>query len=1205
MSSLKIVQINLHHCKAASDELLQTLAEEDADVALIQEPWLAKDRVQGLGSRTHTLLVPTNQGILRSCILVKKQLNVLLLPQHCTKDLTTVMWERRGKPSILLASAYMPFDEDDPPAPAVTTLVSWAKSERLDLIMGCDANAHHTIWGSSDINKRGESIFEYLLSTNLVISNRGTHPTFFNKNREQVIDITLVSNSDSLKVENWKVSPKCSFSDHFAILFTINLKKTKPIPYRNPIRTNWNKFSTLLDRIHPPSEEDTLSKTGIENAVSHLSTSLRKAFLKSCPISRPPKKHHAHWWTSELRQLRSETRKLFTKAKGTQSTEAWAAYKSSFNTFKSATRKAKRDSWQSFCEEIEGTNEASRLRKMLSKDPGTPGLLSGPGGIYTETSQESLELLMNTHFPGCKDVTNIMETHQGHGQVCELIKETITRQKVEWAIKSFKPFKSGGPDNIIPAMLHRLTATLINWLVKIFQGCLATGYIPIEWREVRVVFIPKSGKPNHNTAKDYRPISLSSFFLKTLERLVDLHLRRKLNANNFSTAQHAYLKGRSVETALHDVVGTIERSLMNKEFTLAAFLDIEGAFNNVKLQSINTEMVNIGLDHKIIQWINNMLNCRIINSTLGCSSVRKTVTRGTPQGGVISPMLWNLVINKILSKLSRSGIKIVAYADDVVILITGKFLSTISELMSTALQKLSNWACENGLGVNPSKTELVLFTRKYKIPSFTLPSIGGTTLNLSKEAKYLGIVLDSKLSWKRNSEERMKKALNAFYICRRTFGKRWGLRPCIIHWMYTAIIRPILTYGAVVWWEAVQTNSYLSNLNKVQRLACLGITGAIKSTPQVGLESILHLLPIDCFMKCVAAKSAMRLKTQNKLDQSTSGHASILNKFQFGDLGPNTDYHTPEIDFEKPYQIHIPTRKDWEENRVINANVLSIFTDGSKTESGTGSGVFSEKLGINKSFGLPNYCSVFQAEIFAVTQAAKTVRNKGLAPCNLTFFVDSLAAIKAIESNTVKSKCVGECRKSLRLIRQHNIKLCWVPGHSDVPGNERADECARHGSSLDSGHIEESINAPLQEYYNAIEAIVLRDTSRRWHDTTNCIIARTLWPKLNLRKTQELLKFNKSSIRMLIGVITGHCAIGHMAARYGVPHHDFCRSCRDEEEIETVQHLLCDCPALQGKRLKHLGNTFLAELNNVSKTPLMNLYNFIKESGWFTPQTTL
>jgi hypothetical protein len=110
-------------------------------------------------------------------------------------------------------------------------------------------------------------------------------------------------------------------------------------------------------------------------------------------------------------------------------------------------------------------------------------------------------------------------------------------------------------DGVFPALLQEGQEVLIPHLITIFRACLATGYVPVSWRQVKVVFIPKPGKNSHSGPKDFRPISLTSFLLKTMERLVDRYLRdevlvlRPLHPN-----QHAYQAGKSVETALHQLV---------------------------------------------------------------------------------------------------------------------------------------------------------------------------------------------------------------------------------------------------------------------------------------------------------------------------------------------------------------------------------------------------------------------------------------------------------------------------------------------------------------------------------------------------------------------------------------------------------------------------------------------------------------------------
>lgn len=81
---------------------------------------------------------------------------------------------------------------------------------------------------------------------------------------------------------------------------------------------------------------------------------------------------------------------------------------------------------------------------------------------------------------------------------------------------------------------------------SIFKSSIALGYIPAVWERVRVVFIPKPGKPTHSVAKDYRPISLTSFLLKTVERLLDFYIRGEvLKEFPLHANQHAYQVGKS------------------------------------------------------------------------------------------------------------------------------------------------------------------------------------------------------------------------------------------------------------------------------------------------------------------------------------------------------------------------------------------------------------------------------------------------------------------------------------------------------------------------------------------------------------------------------------------------------------------------------------------------------------------------------------
>jgi hypothetical protein len=184
-------------------------------------------------------------------------------------------------------------------------------------------------------------------------------------------------------------------------------------------------------------------------------------------------------------------------------------------------------------------------------------------------------------------------------------------------INTFKPFKSAGTDETVPTLLQQGVDYLMTHLGRIFRACLARGYIPIAWRQVKVTFIPKPGKANYTNAKAYCPISLSSFMLKTKEKLVDRHIRNKiLELHPLHQYQFAYQPGKSTETALHHVITRIEEAVENREVTLRGFMDIEGAVDSTSHSIIIEAAKRHGLEDTICRWISFILGNRKIIVTI-------------------------------------------------------------------------------------------------------------------------------------------------------------------------------------------------------------------------------------------------------------------------------------------------------------------------------------------------------------------------------------------------------------------------------------------------------------------------------------------------------------------------------------------------------------------------------------------------------------
>jgi hypothetical protein len=99
-----------------------------------------------------------------------------------------------------------------------------------------------------------------------------------------------------------------------------------------------------------------------------------------------------------------------------------------------------------------------------------------------------------------------------------------------------------------------------------------------------------------------------------------------------------------------------------------------------------------------------MLESKLVHTSLMGSSMTAKVVGGCPQGGVLSPLLWNLVADRLLTVTNDSGFSTFGYADDIVIIVQGISAHTVREIMQEALNVVVRWAVNEGLNISPHKT---------------------------------------------------------------------------------------------------------------------------------------------------------------------------------------------------------------------------------------------------------------------------------------------------------------------------------------------------------------------------------------------------------------------------------------------------------------------------------------------------------------------
>ncbi|KAL1457413.1 hypothetical protein WDU94_007649 [Cyamophila willieti] len=337
---MNVVQINLHHAKAASATFTKLILERNIKLALIQEPYVVKGRVAGLSACNGNVIYDVSSPKPRTCIYISKEVQYLPLWNYTSDDMTVVKLKHQEggvSKELIVCSCYLPYEKPDPVSRELQNLVNHAEGERLDYILGVDANAHHAAWASRDTN------------------NRGTYP---------LISITTLVHQL-----------------HIAI----------------PKKTNWELFTKVLKRKMGDMKVEFRNSAELDATAHDFQCAVANTMKLCCPETKRPNTKQPTWWNNNLEGLRKKTRKLWNKAKRDGNRETFSM---SLKTYSRELRKAKRNSWRSYCESIENVDAAARLQKIMARDPAFGiGNLVKPDGTYTKSGEEMLTVLMATHYP--------------------------------------------------------------------------------------------------------------------------------------------------------------------------------------------------------------------------------------------------------------------------------------------------------------------------------------------------------------------------------------------------------------------------------------------------------------------------------------------------------------------------------------------------------------------------------------------------------------------------------------------------------------------------------------------------------------------------------------------------------------------------------------------------------------------------------------
>ena len=233
------------------------------------------------------------------------------------------------------------------------------------------------------------------------------------------------------------------------------------------------------------------------------------------------------------------------------------------------------------------------------------------------------------------------------------------------------------------------------------------------------------------------------------------------------------------------------------------------------------------------------------------------------------------------------------------------------------------------------------------------------------------------------------------------------------------------------------------------------ITRAFPSSDTEALNVLCVLLPITDFIISEALTTRASLITNNRWinpSRSTSrSHALHINQSAslIPELAMPHDAKTPSLLLDRLYIVSIEPRQDSSLYSFNSPDHLYIFTDGSKMNDLSGAGMVNGSYFEHSSTSLGAYPTVFQAELYAISMACSALRSSP-TPLHTSIHSDSQAALMALSSTIIISATVSQCIEDLTLAAANcnSLALHWVPGHSDIEGNDLADALTRSGSSL-------------------------------------------------------------------------------------------------------------------------------------------------------------
>lgn len=846
-TKVKVVQVNINHCKGAQQLLQHHLNETSTGLCCISEPWFVPDEDnRWFVSENARAAILVNTDVLSgACILAR-----------VATDYVACLYKKLCVISVYLSPNVGIGDFIE----LLRDLGDFLRTVTGEIIISGDFNAKSTTWGCTSTDRRGVLLTEWAAEQDLRLHNIGNTPTCNRPQGTSVVDLTWSRLHASSGINGWVVEDTETMSDHAYISFTYTSRDEEMASMLQWKHPRWSKEDFDAEMFKRVVEFECTGGWSMELPTDEVVSKITGSMVDGCDLAsrrvgrRPPRKA-AYWWNRGIEVVRAictRSRRKLTRLRrrgpSMERDQAEIEYRAAKRTLKAAIREAKTKAWRELILTVNSDPWGLPFKVVMKK-------LRRVTPRITETLENNaLERLMGSLFPNgdTHDPREIWGGWQGpledYGVTMDELKAAIIRGRK----KGGNP--TPGPDGLTSWIWSNIPRLMAQRLVEVMNACFSRGEYPSEWKRAILVLIPKGGAEGANRAGTLkaRPICLLNEGGKIFERIILGRIEQHMNEHReaaLSSRQYGFRKGKSTVDALMDVVGSVKRRLDRGDVVIAAGIDIENAFNSLPWPAIRWALGKGEYPVYLRRLIDSYLHNRSVEYYRSDGRLhQRAVTAGVPQGSILGPVLWNIAFDYAIEMHTRPGCEIYAYADDTLVLAAGATVEQARERMNEQLVPILRRIEALGLKVAVEKTDAIVFHKPRRRLDMELPvciRVNEEYVRTSNAIKYLGVMLDSRLNFVchfRYVGEKMGRVSRALS----------GLMPNVRgpdeskRRLYACVLGSVALYGAPVWSQAL-ANSVVGKriLRAAQRTVAARVCSAFRTTSFDALTLVARMVPYE------------------------------------------------------------------------------------------------------------------------------------------------------------------------------------------------------------------------------------------------------------------------------------------------------------------------------------------------------------------------